>query len=111
MPACGISLKSRLVNIFSPFRDVSPVVDEAIVLEQRSLDAGRIIMRSAEKARAAGLKVVMDSCIRSKHPDYQGMLFSPGIFLRTRGGSEPLNEREVGNEVHPPLSSPSRRKA
>jgi predicted CoA-binding protein len=57
--------KIDIVNIFRRSNDVPPVVDDAIAIKARGIwmQEGIVNEPAAEKAKAAGLKVVMDRCI------------------------------------------------
>jgi uncharacterized protein len=64
-----IPMKVDIVNIFRHSEDVPPIVEDAI-----AIGAGGVWMQegishedAAEEARAAGLKVAMDSCIMVQH--------------------------------------------
>ena len=69
-------IKNRIdvVDIFRKPEDVPPIVDEAIALKKFSkkriavwMQLGIVNEEAAEKARAAGLEVVMDTCISIEH--------------------------------------------
>lgn len=58
-----------IVNIFRRPEAVEPIVDAAIQMGARMvwMQEGVIHHKAAEKARAAGLAVVMDRCILKEH--------------------------------------------
>lgn len=59
----------ELVNIFRRSEDVEPVVREAIEIKAKAvwMQLGIYNDKAAELAKKAGLKVVMDSCIKIEH--------------------------------------------
>jgi predicted CoA-binding protein len=59
----------ELVNIFRRSEYVADIVDEAIAIGARGvwMQMGVIDQAAAEKARAAGLLVVMDRCLKVEH--------------------------------------------
>ena len=61
-----------IVDIFRRSEFVSPVVDDAIRMGASAvwMQEGVVDEQSAEKARAAGLAVVMDRCILKEHSRY-----------------------------------------
>lgn len=61
-----------IVDIFRRSEFVSPVVDDAIRMGANAvwMQEGVVDEQSAEKARAAGLAVVMDRCILKEHSRY-----------------------------------------
>jgi predicted CoA-binding protein len=70
----GIAGTIEIVDIFRPSQDVLRVVEQAIQLRRRSwkpediwAHLGIIDEEAAEAARDAGLKVVMDRCIKIEH--------------------------------------------
>ena len=61
--------KVEVVDIFRHTEDIPPIVDEAIKIGAKAVwvQEGIINDAAAGKARAAGLLVVMDKCMRKEH--------------------------------------------
>ncbi len=61
--------KIDIVDIFRRSENVPPVVDQAIQLKVRAIwmQEGVVHIQAAEKARRAGIFVVMDRCILKEH--------------------------------------------
>lgn len=58
-----------VVQIFRPPEDVPPIVDQAIQIGAKVvwMQQGIVHEEAAARARAAGIEVVMDHCMRSEH--------------------------------------------
>jgi len=64
----------EVVDIFRQAEEVPALVDEAIRLKAKViwLQLGVIHEQAAEKAKAAGLEVVMDRCMKIEHARFHG---------------------------------------
>jgi predicted CoA-binding protein len=71
----------EIVDIFRKVEDIPPIVDEAIELGAKVIwmQLGLWHPESAGKARAAGLQVVEDRCIKMEHCRYFGGLNVVGL--------------------------------
>jgi predicted CoA-binding protein len=58
-----------IVDIFRPTADVPPIVDDAIAIGAKAIwmQEGIVNNAAADRARAAGLQVVMNKCIMKIH--------------------------------------------
>ncbi len=65
----SIPEKVEVVDIFRKSEDVMPIVDEAIKIGARAIwmQEGVINKDALAKAKAAGLLVTMDKCMRKEH--------------------------------------------
>lgn len=66
--------KVDVVDVFRKSEDVMPIVDEAIRIKARTLwmQLGVLNEEAAQKAREAGLDVVMDRCMKIEHARLRG---------------------------------------
>ncbi len=64
-----VSESIDIIQIFRKSEDVPPIVDDAIAIGAKVvwMQLGIVNEESAARARAAGLKVVMDTCMRATH--------------------------------------------
>jgi predicted CoA-binding protein len=62
-------IKVEVVDIFRRSEEIIPIVEEAIRIGAKAvwMQEGIINEAAAEKARAAGLLVVMNKCMRKEH--------------------------------------------
>lgn len=67
-----------VVDIFRPSRDVPPIVDQALELKKKYgapkvvwMQLGIVNEEAAKKARAAGIEVAMDRCMKIEHMRFQ----------------------------------------
>ena len=69
LTAAAVAGPIGIVNVFRRSADVPPVVDEAIAVGARAIWMQRGIAHpeAAEAARASGIPVVMDRCIKVEH--------------------------------------------
>ncbi len=65
----SIPVKVDVVDIFRRSEAVPPIVDEAIRIKPKAIwmQLGIINEEAAEKARAAGIEVVMDRCMKIEY--------------------------------------------
>jgi predicted CoA-binding protein len=71
----AIPEKIDVVDIFRRSEDVMPIVEEAIKVEAKAvwMQEGIVNEAAAIKARAAGLKVVMNRCMLKEHVRLTGL--------------------------------------
>lgn len=70
----SIPVKVDVVDIFRRSEAVPPVVDEAISIKAKAvwMQEGIINEEAAQKARDAGIEVVMDRCIKKEYVRLKG---------------------------------------
>jgi len=69
-----IPMKVDIVEIFRPPKDVPPIVEDAIAVGAKVvwMQEGIVNNAAAERAKAAGLTVVMDKCMMKVHRSRRG---------------------------------------
>ena len=77
----AIDVPVDIVQVFRPAVEVPAIVDEAIAIGAKAiwLQLRIIDLPSAERAQAAGLKAVVDKCIKMEHGRYCGALHWAGM--------------------------------
>ena len=83
--------KVDLVDVFRKSADVLPVADDAIAIGARVLwqQLGVRNEEAAAKARAAGLDIVMDRCVKIEHGRLFGGLNWVGVNTRVISSKRP----------------------
>jgi len=90
-----VKVKIDVVDIFRRSEEVGAVVDEAIKVKAKAvwMQLGIVDKEAAARARAAGLKVVMDRCMKIEHMRLVARIPElPGCSLQIEDGKNPINE-------------------
>jgi len=77
----SIPVPVDIVDIFRRPDEIVPVVKEAIEIKAKAIwmQLGIVNREAAELARAAGLLVIMDRCMKMEHGRYSGALHWAGM--------------------------------
>jgi len=84
-----------LVDVFRPAPECLSIVNQAIAIHAKAIWTQLRILdfECAEKALAAGLKVVMDRCVKMEHGRYGGSLHWAGMNTELITAKKPLRLR------------------
>jgi hypothetical protein len=78
-----VSIPDRvdIVDVFRPVEEIPQITEQAIRIKARALwlQLRLIDLESAERARRAGLAVVVDRCVKMEHGRYRGGLHWAGM--------------------------------
>lgn len=91
LTAAAAAHRIEMVDCFRRSEDIPPIADEAIAIGARCLwmQIGVVHEGAAAKARAAGLEVVMDRCVKIEHARLFGGLGWAGVNTKVISSRRP----------------------
>ena len=91
LPAARAPGAIDIVDCFRKAEDIGPLAEEAIAIGAKTLwmQLGIVNQAAAEKARDAGLDVVMDRCVKIEHGRLFGGLNWAGVNTRVISARRP----------------------
>jgi predicted CoA-binding protein len=84
-----------IVDVFRPAHEVAAIVDQAIAVRARAvwMQLRIVDFEAAARARAAGLLVVMDKCVKMEHGRFGGSLHWAGMNTEIVSARKPVLRR------------------
>lgn len=102
----------EIINIFRPSEEVPSIVDQAIQLKKQHgkpyaiwMQLGITNQQAAEKAKKAGLTVIMNKCMRVEHRQLSGEKEDPEMEeIKARKMQEMMKKSKGGEKILTPIT-------